>query len=92
MRPTMRGNAKTTEKFSGTNGMPIWEPGNTVNGYGVGVSNQIVDKDLFFGYWSQVMVGMWGGMDLMVNPYALDTSGGVRVTALQSADIAVASP
>jgi hypothetical protein len=38
------------------------------------------------------MVGLFGGLDLLVNPYALDKSGGVRVTALQDVDVAVRHP
>ena len=90
-RPDMRGYFKSTEKFSST-GMTIWEPGNTVNGYGCGVSSQVTAGDLFFGNWNDLMIGMWGGLDIMVNPYALDTSGGVRIVALQSMDIAVRHP
>lgn len=90
-KPDMRGYFKSTEKFSST-GATIWEPGNTLNGYSAAVSNQVVAGDLFFGNWSDLMIGMWGGLDLMVNPYALDTSGGVRIVALQSMDIAVRRP
>lgn len=90
-RPDMRGHFKSTEKFSST-GMTIWESGNTVNGYSVGVSNQVTAGDLFFGNWADLLIGMWGGLDIMVNPYALDTSGGVRIVALQSMDIAVRHP
>ena len=90
-RTDMRGHFKTTEKFSST-GATIWEPGGTVNGYNCGVSNQVTAGDLFFGNWSELLIGMWGGLDIMVNPYALDTSGGVRIVALQSMDIAVRHP
>lgn len=90
-RTDMRGHFKTTEKFSST-GQTIWEPGDTVNGYSVGVSNQVTAGDLFFGNWSELLIGLWGGLDVMVNPWALDTSGGVRIVALQSMDIAVRHP
>jgi len=90
-RTDMRGHFKSTEKFTNT-GQTIWEPGNTVNGYNVGVSNQVTAGDLFFGNWQELIIGMWGGLDIMVNPYALDTSGGIRIVALQSMDIAVRHP
>lgn len=90
-RPDMRGHFKTTPKFTNT-GQTIWEPGNTVNGYAAAVSNQVTAGDLFFGNWSELLIGMWGGMDVMVNPYAMDTSGGVRITVLQSVDMAVRHP
>ena len=49
----------TTEKFSGT-GRTILENG-LMNGYRALVSNQIAAEDYFFGNWSDVLVGEWGG-------------------------------
>jgi HK97 family phage major capsid protein len=88
---TTFGGFKTTEKAANT-AQFVLEPGGTVNGYPVVRSNQIASGDVFFGVWSQMLMGMWGALDLQVNPYALDTSGGVRVTALQDVDIAVRHP
>ena len=88
---TVYGGFKTTEKATGT-AQFVLEPGGTVNGYNVVRSNQVASGDVFFGVWSQMLMGMWGALDLQVNPYALDTSGGVRVTALQDVDIAVRHP
>jgi HK97 family phage major capsid protein/HK97 family phage prohead protease len=88
---TIFGGFKTTEKAA-TTAQFVLEPGGTVNGYGVVRSNQIASGDVFFGVWSQMLMGMWGALDLQVNPYALDTSGGVRVTALQDVDVAVRHP
>jgi HK97 family phage major capsid protein/HK97 family phage prohead protease len=88
LNPAQRGALKSAEKFSGT-GMTIWEPGNTVNGYGTEVSNQITAGDVFFGNFADLMIGFWSGLDLTVDPYAGATSGTVRVIALQDCDIAV---
>jgi HK97 family phage major capsid protein/HK97 family phage prohead protease len=88
---TTFGGFKTTEKAANT-AQFVLEPGGTVNGYPVVRSNQVASGDVFFGVWSQMLMGMWGALDLQVNPYALDTSGGVRVTALQDVDIAVRHP
>jgi HK97 family phage major capsid protein/HK97 family phage prohead protease len=88
---TIFGGFKTTEKASST-AQFVLEPGGTVNGYNVVRSNQVASGDVFFGVWSQMLMGMWGALDLQVNPYALDTSGGVRVTALQDVDVAVRHP
>lgn len=89
MGAAMRGHLKTTEKFSGSNGMPIWEPGNTVNGYSTEVTNQIAAGDLFFGAFNQAIVGMWGGLDLLADPFSRSTRGKLQVTAFQSIDIAL---
>ena len=88
---TRYGAFKTTSKV-GTEAQFVLEPGGTVNGYPVVRSNQVEAGDVFFGVWSQIIMGMWGALDLQVNPYALDKSGGVRVTAFQDVDVAVRYP
>lgn len=84
----IRGYMKTALKFpttaaSGT----IWEPGKTVNGYETNVSNQLASGDVFFANWADLIVAMWGGLELTVDPYSLSTSGGLRVIALQDVDM-----
>jgi HK97 family phage major capsid protein len=88
---TIYGGFKTTEKATNT-AQFLLEPGGTVNGYNVVRSNQVETGDVFFGAWNQMVMGMWGALDIQVNPYALDKSGGVRVTALQDVDVAVRHP
>ena len=88
---TIYGGMKTTEKASGT-AQFVLEPGGTVNSYPIVRSNQIESGDVFLGVWNQMIMGMWGALDLQVNPYALDKSGGVRVTAFQDVDTAVRHP
>ncbi|AIC11952.1 phage major capsid protein [Xylella fastidiosa] len=83
----IRGYAKTALKFpqtaaSGT----IWESGNTVNGYPASVSNQIKAGDVFFGNWTDLIIAMWGGLDITVDPYSLSTSGGTRIVVFQDVD------
>jgi HK97 family phage major capsid protein/HK97 family phage prohead protease len=86
--PAQRGALKTTEKATGT-AQFVWEPGNTVNGYRTEVSNQVTAGDVFFGNFADLLVGMWSGLDLMVDPYSGSTAGTVRVVALQDVDVAV---
>lgn len=84
----IRGHAKTTLKFPAVNGsQQIWEPGNTINGYATDVTNQIATGDVFFGNWLDLVIAMWGGLELTVDPYSLSTSGGLRLIALQDIDI-----
>ena len=98
----VRGQLKQTEIFAGTSGSPVWS-GQEVNGYNGYVSNQVpsnltkgsasgICSAIIYGNFADVLIGMWGGLDLQVNPYALDTSGGVRVTAFQDCDVAVRHP
>lgn len=80
-----RGYCKTTLKSAGVSGY-LWEPGNTINGYECAITNQCITGDVFFGNWNELLIAMWSGIDLTVDPYALATSGGVRVIAFQDVD------
>jgi HK97 family phage major capsid protein len=84
---TRRGGMKTTCK-AGTFPVFIWEK-DEVNGYPALVSNQVAAGDIFFGNWSDLLFGMWGGLDMLVDPYSRSINGTVRMTAFQSADVAV---
>lgn len=88
---TIFGGFKTTEKASGT-AQFVLEPGGTVNSYSVVRSNQVESGDVWMGVWNQMLVGMWGALDLQVNPYSEDKAGNVRVVAHQACDIAVRHP
>jgi HK97 family phage major capsid protein len=88
---TLYGGFKTTSK-SGTDAIFVLEPGGTVNGYNAVRSNQVETGDVFFGVWSQVIMGLWGALDLQVNPYSEDRAGNIRVVVHQSCDIAVRHP
>lgn len=99
----VRGKLKSTEKFAGS-GQTVWADGDApLNGYRAGVSNQVpsnltkgtstgVCSAIIFGNWADLIIGQWGSLDLMVDPYTGSTSGTVRVVALQDVDIAVRHP
>ena len=91
MNASLRGALKTKDKGTDT-GAYVFEPGGTVNGYNAVVSNQVASGDIFFAVWSQLIMGMWSGLDLTVDPYTHSTSGTVRVVALQDVDFAVRHP
>lgn len=84
-----RGAMKTTQKFAGTNGAPVWELGNTVNGYATEVTNQLVTGDVGFCNFNDVVVGLWGGLELAVDPFTGSKKGRLRVVAFQDADVAL---
>ncbi|NKD88806.1 phage major capsid protein [Haematospirillum sp. 15-248] len=84
-----RGWLKTAQKFEGTNGAPIWEPGDTVNGYRAETANQVEPNDIFLGNFADLMIGMWGGLEITVTKSA---SGGIRVIAFQDCDFLVRRP
>ena len=85
---SMYGALKTTEKATNTAQFVV-EPGGTINGYRAIVSNQVTAGDLYFGNFADLLVGMYGGLDILVDPYTSSASGTVRVRALQSVDVAV---
>ncbi|MBF9235582.1 phage major capsid protein [Microvirga alba] len=85
-----RGHGKTTLKFPGVNGSgTIWEPGNTVNGYRTEVTNQINTGDVFMGNFADLLVAMWGGLELLVDPYSNSKKGRLRVVVFQDVDFAL---
>jgi HK97 family phage major capsid protein/HK97 family phage prohead protease len=88
----LRGRFKTTRKFADGNDGTIWEPGNTVNGYATQVSNVVTNSDVFFGNWSDFLAGMWGGLDVTVDPYTHSDKGRIRITNFQDVDFAVRRP
>ena len=90
MNATSRGALKGTKKDAGS-GDFVFENGE-VNGYPVIVSNQLAGNDTLFGDFSMLIMGMWSGLDLTVDPYAGATAGTVRIIALQDVDVAVKQP
>lgn len=89
-RPDFRGYAKTTRRLStATDSNTIWEPGNTVNGYPVEITNQITSGDVFFGNFRDLIIGMWGGLQITVDPYTFSTQGRIRIVQFQDVDFAV---
>lgn len=97
----VRGKLKSTQKFSGTNGQPVWDQGNTpINGYRAAITNSVpsnltkgtssgVASAILFGNFQDLIIGMWGSLDLMVDPYTGSTAGTVRVVTLQDVDVAI---
>lgn len=74
---------------------------NVLNGYRCGVSSKVpndlvkgtsggVCSMLAFGDWSQIMVALFGGgVEIIVDPYSLASTGQVRITANLFADVGV---
>ncbi len=84
---TIRGAMKVKTKDSGS-GQFLWGGDNTVNGYPAFMSNQVEAGDIWFGNWSDCIIGYWSSLDLLVDPYTHSTSGTIRITALQDVDVA----
>ena len=72
----------------------IWAPSGTpgegeVNGYRAIASNQIPNNGVIFGNWSEAIHGLYGGYDVIVNPYSRDVDAAVRITINTFGDVAI---
>lgn len=95
----VRGKLKQTEKASNT-AQFIFEQDGSMNGYDAVITNQVsstltkgsssgVCSAIIFGNFADLLIGMWGGLDINVDTSTGSAAGTVRVVALQDADIAV---
>ena len=88
-------NLVTTDVGSDTGQFIADASNNTVLGRPLGVTEQVNEDqgtgndewELFYGNWAEVMIGMWGALDVMVNPYANARAGLVDIVAAQLADV-----
>lgn len=96
--PGVNGVLKTVKKDAGS-GIFINENG-MVNGYPMFFTSNVpstltkgsasgICHAIIFGNWEELYVMQWGGIDLVVNPYSLDTTSQVRVTINSWWDVAV---
>lgn len=71
-------------------GQHIVSMDNKCLGYDFHVTNQVSTGYIFFGDFSQVIIGEWGGLDLY--PYITPRTGIVTLTAFKTMDIGVRQP
>lgn len=103
--PGIRGALKATQKGTGLGF--VWEFSanleQTVNGYSAVASNQVPSNlvkgssnnchGVIFGDFSQILIGEWGILDLLVNPYGAGyEEGNVQIRAIKTIDVAVRQP
>jgi HK97 family phage major capsid protein len=88
MNTATRGGLKTTLRDSVAGADYIFRDNGTVNGYQVTASNQLQQNDVFFGNWSDLIVGFWSGIDLIDDPNSQSAKGQVLFTAFQDFDVA----
>jgi HK97 family phage major capsid protein/HK97 family phage prohead protease len=92
------GYTKTTTKINGYPAYILEQ--NQINGYGAKVSNQVpanlakgtsnpIYSAILFGNFADLLVGFWGGIDIIVDPYSRKKEGIVEITADQFYDLAV---
>jgi HK97 family phage major capsid protein len=86
MRPSMAGELKTTVKAAGTASY-LMENG-VINGYPVETTTQMPVNTILSGDFTQMMVGMWGALDVVPDKSTKASSGGLVMRLFQDMDIA----
>ena len=101
--PGIKGYLKKTLLDAGS-GQFIWPVNSTeINGYPIQTSTQVpsnltkgsasaICHAIIFGNWSELMIGQWGGFDLVVDPYSNSKNAIVTLVANSWWDIAVRHP
>jgi HK97 family phage major capsid protein/HK97 family phage prohead protease len=103
-----RNTLKQTYTNSTYGEIPVWSKGvaqdiGTLNDYPAGCSNQAasnltkgtsttVCSATFFGNWMDLLIGQWGGLEILVNPYSQAANRIYEVYAYQAVDINVRHP
>lgn len=83
--PGAAGFLQKTQQFSGTNGVPIWtwrpDGLGMINGHKAAATNQVPNNGTkgsntgvlhaaVFGDWPSLIIGEWGALELLVDPYS----------------------
>lgn len=102
MTPKMRGKLKKTAELGNTIALPIFYKGE-VNDYRAEVSKQVptfaigggtpyTAQGIVFGAWNQLLIGEWGALEVIVDPYRLKKQGMIEVTTFDTCDVNVRHP
>jgi HK97 family phage major capsid protein len=95
--------SNTSKQTSGVEGNFILGPDvNNLYGYPIVVSQQMPSNlskgsgsnlsAMIFGVWSELLIGQWSGIDILVDQYTGSNAGTVRVVAFHDCDFAVRHP
>jgi len=75
--PALKGIMKTTAKAN--NAAIFVQEAETVNGYPVYTSSAVASGKMALANWADYIVGNWGGIDLLIDPYSQAIYGKVRI-------------
>ena len=84
------GPLKTTVVDAGS-GLFIWQ-NNQVNGRRAVATSNLTTDQIIFGSFNQVLLGMWGVLDINVDVATKAASGGIVLRAFQDVDVGVRHP
>lgn len=86
-----RATLKGIEKATGT-AQFICDSDNKINGYDANVSGCVTDDTIYFGDWSHLVLGIFGGgLEVLIDPYTHGSQGAVKIVASLRADATVDS-
>lgn len=100
--PQVRSTLKTTEKATGT-AQFVWTDGPApLNGYRAFVTTLVPSNltkgtgtnlsAIIFGNFNDLLIGVWGGLEIAADPFTLGDSGAVVMRAFQDVDVALRHP
>lgn len=96
------GQMKSTEKSSGSGKFIYEQPYGQFNGYAIDWTNLVPSdgtkgtgtglSSMIFGNFEDLYIGMWAGIDVVVDPYTLAADGDVRIVLNAYNDVKVVEP
>ena len=94
--PAIASGLKVVEKSTGS-GQFVWSPGRErgvgdMNGLPAYASNNVPLDKIILGNWADLIMGLWGAIDIAVDPYHDFAKGTVAVRIFASVDFAVRHP
>jgi HK97 family phage major capsid protein len=100
--PRVRGKMKKVAAISASTGIPAWFQGE-INGYRGEATNQVpsnltkgtsttICHAILFGNWQELLIGQWGDMEVVVDPYTQARRGNILITPYLMADVGVRHP
>jgi HK97 family phage major capsid protein len=101
--PQVRAALKLTPKIGSTYPTFVWpDSGQDLIGYNAGVTTQMPANgakgssttlsSIIYGNWDDAVMGQWGGLDMLINPYSKDDQGIIRINAWSFFDFNVRRP
>ncbi|QIG53807.1 phage major capsid protein [Altererythrobacter sp. BO-6] len=90
LNPTDAATLGAQAKDSGS-GMFVYENGRILGRRAI-ESTHATQGTVYVGLWEHCLIGMWGGLDLIIDPYTGGANGIVNIYASQLADVAVRYP
>lgn len=103
LKTTLKGGTTATDGIYIWPEGPIADGFSMLNGYRIGTTNQVasnltkgtsttVASAIFFGNWSDLLIGMWSGLELLTNPYTQAATRIIESYAYQAVDVGVRHP